>query len=297
MKIGLSVRVDGPLPTVLQEIEDAATAGFAGVWIGEINLWDPLTVFAALGGRAPGIELGTAVVAVPPRHPLTLASQVLTTQAATGGRLALGLGMSHRFVVQERYGLPFDRPARRVREFLDVLEPVLDGAEARAVGATVVGFGGVGAPGATRPPVLLAAHGPRMLALAGERADGVITLWSRPDYVAEHVVPAVTAAGRAPRIVLGVNACVTSDPDAARRDVAERLAVASTLPSYRETLDRQGAAGIEDTILAGDESVVAEEVRRFAEAGVTDLVLFPSGPTADHDRTTAFFAELARSAR
>ncbi|GAA1852093.1 TIGR03564 family F420-dependent LLM class oxidoreductase [Pseudonocardia ailaonensis] len=291
----MSVHGGASLPRVLEEIEDAAAAGFAGVWLGELTLWDPLTVFAALGERAPGVELGTAVMAVPPRHPLALAAQVLTTQAATGGRLSLGLGMSHRFVVEEGYGLPFDRPVRRVREFLDVLDPVLDGREAQVRGETVVGVGGVGAPGASRPPVLLAAHGPRMLALAGERADGVITLWTRPGFLAEYVVPAVTAAGRAPRILVGVNACVTADPDAARRDVAERLAVASGLPSYRETLDRQGATGIEDTILAGDEAVVAAEVRRFAEAGATDLVLFPSGPEADRARTLEVFGDLARA--
>jgi F420-dependent oxidoreductase-like protein len=299
MEIGLAVYGTAPLPDVLAQIEQTATAGFASAWLGEIGSWDPLTAFAALGATAPEIELGTAVMATFARHPLAMAAQALTTQAATGGRLSLGLGPSHQVVVEGRLGLVWDRPLLRVREYLDVLQPVLGGAEVDVSGTTTSARGGVTAPGAGPPPVLLAAHGPRMLALAGERTDGAITLWARPPYIADFIVPTVTAAagGKARRIVAGVNACVTADPDGARRDVAERLAAAAALPSYRGSLDRQGLGGLEDTVVAGDESDVAAAVHRYAEAGATELVLFPSGPPADRARTIAVFAQLAREAR
>jgi len=298
MEIGLAVDGTAPLPDVLGQIERAATAGFATAWLGEVFGWDPLTVLAALGGGAPGIRLGTAVMTTFPRHPLALAAQALTTQAATGGRLSLGVGPSHQPIVEGRLGMVWDPPLLRVREYLDVLQPVLGGAEVDVRGATTAAAGAVSAPGAERPPVLLSAQGPKMLALAGERTDGAITLWARPRHVADFVVPTVTAAagGRTPRIVVGVIACVTADPEGARRDVAERLAAAASLPSYRGSLDQQGLGGLEDAVVAGDESVVADAVRRYAEAGVTELVLSPSGEAADHARTIAVFAQLARDA-
>jgi F420-dependent oxidoreductase-like protein len=296
MQIGLAVDGAAALPDVLGQIEQAAAAGFATAWMGEVGGWDPLVVFAALGSRAPGIGLGTAVMATIARHPLAMAAQALTTQAATGNRLTLGLGPSHRVVAEGRLGLAWDRPLLRVREYLDVLQPVLRGSEVQVRGETTGATGGVLAPGAGEPSVLLAAHGPQMLALAGARTDGVITLWARPRYIADFIVPAVTAdaSGPRPRIVVGVNACVTVDPEAARREVGERLAAAAALPSYRSSLDRQGLDGLEDTVVAGDESVVADAVRHYAEAGATELVLFASGAPTDRARTIAVFADLAR---
>ncbi|WP_433296645.1 TIGR03564 family F420-dependent LLM class oxidoreductase [Pseudonocardia sp. CA-142604] len=300
MRIGLSIEGSAPLPEVLARIERAAADGFARAWLSDVGGWDPLTALAALGERAPGIEVGTAVTQLFGRHPLLLAGQVLTAQAAVGGRLTLGVAPSHQMVVEQRLGLPWDRPVSRVQEHLDVLVPLLQGKDVEFHGRTVTAAGGVDAPGATPTAVLLAAHGPRMLTLAGERADGVLTLWARPDLVADYIVPTVTtaAAGRAaPRVVVGLNATVTADPDRARRYVAEHLALAATLPSYRGSLDRQGAAGLEDVIVAGDEKDVEAAVRRYADAGATELVLLSSGPQDDRARTIAFFADLARRAR
>lgn len=126
----------------------------------------------------------------------------------------------------------------------------------------------------------------------------MITLWARPEYVAGFVVPGVEAGltpGRpAPRIVVGLTAGVTADPDTLLADAAETFALGSSMPSYRGTLDRQGAGGIEDMIIAGDEDAVVAEVERHADAGVTDLILFPSGSPADRERTVALFGRLAR---
>ncbi|MEU7818244.1 TIGR03564 family F420-dependent LLM class oxidoreductase [Pseudonocardia sp. NPDC049154] len=297
MQIGLWIDEFRPLPEVVEAIEKAAAAGFARAWIGERGGWDPLTVLAAVGDRAPGIGLGTAVTTTVPRHPLTLAAQALTTQAAVGNRLTLGIGPSHGPLVEGRYGLPWDRPGRHVREYVDVLVPVLAGREAEVHGEALTAVGGVTAPGATPPPLLLAAHGPRMLRLAGARADGVLTTWTTPRAVGEEVVPAVTtaAAGRpAPQVVAGVVASLTADPDGTRSWVAETFAPADGLPSYRDSVRRQGLGGVADTVIAGDEGTLEAAVRAFADAGATELQLIPAGPPADRERTIAFVASLAR---
>ncbi|WP_329087139.1 TIGR03564 family F420-dependent LLM class oxidoreductase [Streptosporangium sp. NBC_01469] len=300
MDIGLSSYGAAPIPELLTEIERAAADGFSRFWLGEHGGWDPLTVFAALGDRAPGIEVATSVVGTYPRHPLALAAQALTTHAATGGRLTLGVGPSHAPVVEGRYGLTWQPPVQHTREILDVLGRVLRGEEVEVRGQVVTAVGGVAAPGVTPPSLLLAANGPRMLALAGEQADGALTMWTTPRFLDEVVVPTVTtaAAGRAaPRIVVGLLASVTSDVDGTRERVDAGFRQAATLPTFRALLDRQGSAGPADTLVAGDEAAVEKAVGRFADAGATELIIFPVGLPEDQGRTVALSADLARRHR
>jgi len=299
MQIGMWIDEERPLPAVVDAVVDAERRGFARAFLGQRVGWDPLTAIAAVGHRAPRIGLGTAVVVTWSRHPLTLAAEALTAQAAVRGRLTLGIGPSHQPIVEGRYGGRWERPGRHVEEHLDVLRPALRGEAVDVHGDTVTAVGALTAPGASAPPLLLAAHGPRMLRLAGEKADGVITTWTDVRGVAEHVVPAVraAAAGRPdPQVVVGVIATLTDDPDAARAHAAEAFGMAGELPSYRRSLDRAGLAGPEDTVLAGDESQLEKAVRRFADAGATELQLCPVGPPAERARTIEFFSELARSA-
>jgi F420-dependent oxidoreductase-like protein len=296
MQIGLWIDDEKPLPEVVEEVVDAERRGFARAWFGQRTGWEPLTAIAAVGDRAPRIGLGTAVVVTWSRHPLTLAAEALTAQAAVRGRLTLGIGPSHQPIVEGRFGLPWHRPGRHVEEHVDVLRPALRGEPVEVHGETVTAVGGLTAPGAPAPPLLLAAHGPRMLRLAGEKADGVITTWTDARGVAAHVVPAVraAAAGRPdPQVVVGVIATVTHDPEAARAHVASAFGVAGDLPSYRRSLDQAGLAGPEDTILAGTEAELEKAVRRFADAGATEVQLCAVGPAAERARTIEFFGELA----
>jgi F420-dependent oxidoreductase-like protein len=232
------------------------------------------------------------------RHPLTLAAEALTAQAAVQGRLTLGIGPSHQPIVESRFGYRWQRPGLHVEEYVDVLSPALRGDPVDVRGETVTAAGRLTVPAAPAPPLLIAAHGPRLLRLAGERADGVITTWTDARSVAENVVPAVraAAAGRPdPRVAVGVIATLTDDPDAARAHVAQTFGMAGDLPSYRRSLDQAGLAGPEDTILAGNEAELEKAVRRFADAGATELQLAPMGSPAEQERTIEFFGELARS--
>jgi F420-dependent oxidoreductase-like protein len=232
------------------------------------------------------------------RHPLTLAAEALTAQAAVQGRLTLGIGPSHQPIVEGRFGYRWQRPGQHVAEYTDVLSPALRGDAVDVRGETVTAAGRLTVPATPAPPLLIAAHGPRLLRLAGERADGVITTWTDARSVAENVVPAVraAAAGRPdPQVVVGVIATVTDDPDAARAHVAQAFGMAGDLPSYRRSLDQAGLAGPEDTILAGNEAELEKAVRRFADAGATELQVCPAGPPAEQERTIEFFGGLARS--
>jgi F420-dependent oxidoreductase-like protein len=297
MRIGVWIDGDQPFDDVVAGIERAGELGFARAWLGQTFGWDPLTVLAAVGPRAAGIELGTAIVPTWPKHPLAMAAQALTTQAAVGGRLVLGVGPSHRPLMEGPFGVRWDHPGQHVEDYLRVLVPALAGEQVAVRGESLSSTGGLALPVAVpRPTVLLSAHGPRLLRLAGEVADGALTTWVQADALAEHVVPAVTraAAGRpAPEVVVGVVASLTDDPDAARAHVGEVMGAANGLPSYRRTMDRDGAAGPQDMLLAGDEAQLEREVRRFADAGATELQLCAIGPPHERARTVEFFASLA----
>jgi F420-dependent oxidoreductase-like protein len=296
MRIGLWIDGDQPVDGVLAGIERAAELGYARAWLGQSFGWDPLTVLAALGTRAGGIGVGTAIVPTWPKHPLAMAAQALTTQAAIGGRLTLGVGPSHQPLMEGPFGVRWERPGRHVEEYLRVLGPALAGAAVDVAGESLSSTGALALPAPVeRPPLLLSAHGPRLLRLAGELADGALTTWVTARALAEHVVPAVNkaAAGRpAPQVVVGVVASLTDDPDAAQAYVADTMGLAGDLPSYRRAMDRDGLAGPQDTVLAGDEAELARAVRRFADAGATEFQLCPVGPPAERDRTVEFFAAL-----
>jgi alkanesulfonate monooxygenase SsuD/methylene tetrahydromethanopterin reductase-like flavin-dependent oxidoreductase (luciferase family) len=115
--------VDG----VLSEIDAAASAGFSRVWVPQLQpaagvaSWDALTLLALGGMRTPDIELATGVVVAYTQHPLALARQALTVSAGLRGRLILGVGVSHRFLVSDMFGYSYSAPAAFLREYLQVL--------------------------------------------------------------------------------------------------------------------------------------------------------------------------------
>lgn len=297
MRIGLSLgEAGGPdeLRNLRDQIARAADDGFSSAWLSNIFGLDALTALAVAGSQVPGIELGTSVVPVYPRHPAALAQQALTVNAALAGRLALGVGLSHKVVIEDMYGYSFDRPARYMREYLSVLVPLLRGEQVAFEGETLTARIGLTTPGAGDLPVLVAALAPRMLKLAGELADGTVLWMTGPKTVAEHIAPAVTEAARnagrpAPRIVCVLPICVTDDAEGARAKAAELFALYGELPSYRAVLDREGAAGPADVAIVGDEESVSARVGALAEAGVTDFV---AAVFAEGRRTREFLKTL-----
>jgi 5,10-methylenetetrahydromethanopterin reductase len=305
MRIGTMVAEPGGADTLTKITDDlkaAADDGYVSAWMSNIFGLEALTALAVAGSRVPGIDFGTAVVPTYPRHPAVLAQQALTASLAVGGRLILGIGLSHQIVIQDMYGYSFDKPARHMREYLAVLLPLLAGETADFDGETVHAHIGLSVPrSGTKVPVLLAALAPRMLRLAGEEADGTVLWMTGPSTVRDYVVPAITAAAAAagrpsPRVVCMLPVCVTGDPAQARTDADRVLAIYGQLPSYRAMLDKEGAAGPGDVAIVGDEESVAAQITALADAGVTDFVaaVYTSGDRAT--RTRAFLASYIAGA-
>ncbi len=303
MQIGVSLREAGPGPDPLGALENqikaAADAGFASAWLANIFGLDALTALAVAGRHVPGIELGTAVVPTYPRHPAALAQQAITAHLALGERLALGIGTSHKVVVEGSFGYSFDRPARHMREYLEVLLPLLKEGKVHSEGETITARYQVTGPRPSRPPsVLLAALAPRMLELAGTYADGTILWMTGPVTVRDHIAPAIgaaaAAAGRpAPRIICTLPVCVTGDVEGARARADAVFAIYGKLPSYRAMLDREGAASPSAVALIGTAEEVEDRIRAMAEVGVTDFVASEFSKGADATSTRALLSRLA----
>ncbi len=305
MKIGLSLSEPPPsgdvLGALVQSVQLAHDDGFASVWMANIFGLDALTALAVAGSRVPDIELGTAVVPTYPRHPGALAQQALTVQAAVGGRLALGIGLSHQVVIEGMYGMSFDKPARHMREYLEVLLPLLRSGRVSYEGETYTTRMGLSRASEHEVPVYLAAMAPRMLHLAGAVADGTILWMTGPSTVESHVVPklaeAAAEAGRpAPRVVCVLPVAVTDDPEGSRAYADKAFSVYNDLPSYRAMLDLEGAAGPGDVAIVGDEDAVGEQIEALAGIGVTDFVAGSFATGDDAERTRALLSGLARKA-
>ena len=292
MRIGVfgGITANGPIDRIVDEARAAAEDGFATFWLPQIFGVDALIALAIVGREVPRIELGTAVVPTYPRHPAVLAQQALTAQAAAGGRLALGIGLSHQLVIEGMYGYSFEKPLRHLREYLEILVPLVRGEPAAFDGETQHAHVAVDVQGATPCPVLVAALGPQMLELAGRVADGTVTWMTGPGTIEGHIVPTITKAAQragraAPRVGVGLPVCVTADVDAARERAARTFEMYGRLPSYRAMLDREGAEGPADVAVVGDEDQVRSQVEHLAAVGATDFVANVFGSSEERRRT------------
>lgn len=300
MRIGTSLAEPrGPLAlsSLREQLLLAVDDGFDSAWMANIFGLEALTALAVAGHGVPGIEIGTAVIPTYPRHPAVMAQQALTTALALEGRLTLGIGLSHKIVIEDMYGYGFDTPARHMSEYLSVLLPLLTGEPASFEGTTLKASIGLTVPMNGDVPVLLAALGPRMLKLAGQRTAGTILWMTGPSTVRDYIAPTISAAaaeaGRpAPRIVCILPVCVTDDADRARARAARIFEIYGQLPSYRAMLDREGAGGPADVAIVGDEEMVAAQIAALADCGVTDFVAGDFAADADRARTRNLLKSL-----
>ena len=307
MRIGLFIGEATGARTSVDDLLASARAaeaqGFATGWVPHIP-WslDGLTAVALAGQATSRIELGTAVMPTYSRHPLAMAQQALSAQAAANGRVALGIGPSHAVVIEGMYGLEYERPAAHTREYVEFLRAAFAGTgyvshhgEFFRVDAMLV------VPGAEPPmPILVAALAPLMLRLAGELTDGTITYWANEQAIGDHVVPRITkaadGAGRpVPRVVAGVPVAVVADPDAARERAAQVFTAYEAIPTYQRILGRSGDAAPADVAVIGTETQVVARLRAFADAGATDLCAAPMGLDDDRDASARRTVELLAS--
>jgi F420-dependent oxidoreductase-like protein len=276
--------------------QQASDSGATTYWLPRLLGLDPIVTLAVVASQVPGLGLGAGVVPVQTMHPTTLAQQALTLSVASGGRFTLGVGLSHRPVVEGMWGLAFDRPITRMSEYLDALLPLLSEGHVAARGETVTAIGSVDIDG---PPVsvLVAALGPQMLRLAGRRAEGTLTWMVGPETLAALTVPTVRAAaeeaGRPePAVIAGFPVCVTDDRARALERAAARYQLYGRLPSYRAMLDREGAGGPADVAVVGSAVEVGERLAELVEIGVTGVAVSLFGSRAEREETWRLLSDL-----
>lgn len=314
MRIGLMVGSDKErsradrLAGLIDDGVAAEADGFTAFWMPQVpGYLDAMTAVALIGQATDRIEIGTAVVPIQTRHPMIMAQQALTTQVACGGRFTLGIGPSHHWIVNSQLGLPYDRPARLMRDYLAVLDASFAGPGAVDVdNENYCVHSPVDVTDGLEMPVLLSALGPTMLQLAGERAGGTILWMADERAIGDHVVPRITAAAGAarrpaPRIVAGVPVALCShrEIDDARGYASEVLGHADFSPNYVRLLQHGDAQDVGDTMAVGDEAAVLDRLRRYRDAGVTDLAvrIVPLGKdigerTESRRRTQEFLSSL-----
>jgi F420-dependent oxidoreductase-like protein len=264
---------------------------------------DALTALTIAGGVTDRIELGTAVVPTLPRHPLALAQQALSVQAACQGRLTLGIGPSHPIVIEQMHGLSYERPFSTTAEYVEVLTKAFTGGgRVRFEGASYRVDAPLAVPGGAPVRLLLAALGPKMLHLAGAHTSGTITWMADERAIGGHVAPRVNAAaheaGRpAPRIVAGLPIAVCDDEREGRDAAARAFAVYGTIPTYQRILAVGDSADLSEVCVVGTEAQVTGRLERLRDAGVTDFaaVVFTVGGDrgASWRRTCELLSSLA----
>jgi 5,10-methylenetetrahydromethanopterin reductase len=298
MKVGIMVgEGSGAEPELCGLLERGRLAELHGLdtaWIADIGL-DAITLAAILGTATNRIEIGTAAVPIFTRHPVAMIKQANTAQLACEGRFTLGAGLAHKLMVEDMWGLSYDKPAKHMRAYLEVIAPALRGEpvqiknEFHQIDLSLLPPIKVGAT-----PILIAALGPMMLRIAGEHTGGTITWATGPKTLCDHIVPLITSsaerAGREPpRIVAGMPVLLTKNVDQAREMAKSIFAVYAQVPSYRAMLDREGVNGLEDLAIIGSEIELRAGIDRLASAGVTDLCVFPFETEAGEIQRTIEF--------
>jgi len=295
MQIGIT-GFDPTIDGLQRNLEEAAEQGFPSYWVPQIFGLDALTAFA-VAGRDVDIRIGTAVIPTYPRHPMMLAQQALTTQAAINGRLELGIGLSHKPVVEGMWGISFDKPVGHLRDYLNVLMPLLHDRRVSYGGEYVTGRGEITPPPAAAPPVLVAALGPQMLKLTGRVADGTITWMTGPKTLADLTVPTISEAAAdagqpAPQIIASFPVCVTDDVASARERAAKEFEIYGQLPSYRSMLDHEGLEGPADLAIISSAAEVHDRVSALAGAGVTTMTAAAFGSAGELEATRQAMIDL-----
>ncbi|SDX84778.1 F420-dependent oxidoreductase, MSMEG_4879 family [Saccharopolyspora shandongensis] len=311
MRIGVALPTDhtslsgeaNSVDALIDQVKELAVAGLASAWFTQRFDHDAITMAALAAREVPGIDVGTAVVPIYPRHPIALSMQAQTAQAAGHGRFALGVGLSIKSFVEQTYGIAPHPRVRHLREYLAALRELLESGSVDLSGETLVARTTLPAsvPGARpRVPVLVAAAGDLTLRAAAELADGALPILSGPRTLAEYTVPTLRryaeAAGRPePRIAVIVSGVVTSDVAGARARAEQNMAYYGTVPSYRAALDREGIDNPADLVAIGDEESIAKQAAEYFEAGATELIYTQTaiGSAADERRTWKLLGELA----
>jgi len=304
MRIGLMAGATAATGDSLDSISAFAKMAeakkFNTVWLANIFGLDAITTLSIIGRETSEIELGTAVTPSYPRHPSAMAQQALTASVACNGRFSLGVGLSHKLVIEDFLGMSYEKPARHMREYLEVLSPLLKGEAVSFDGQQYSTHLALDVPEAKHIPLLIAALGPTMLKLAGSIADGTTTWMVGTQTLESYIIPTMKAAALAanrpaPRIVAGLPIALTDDVVFAKEKIAKDLEIYGMMPSYRAMLDKENAAGPADIALVGDRNSLKDGIARLRDIGVTDFnaAIIPVAEGVFEDTVEFLQSELA----
>ncbi|MEU0494880.1 LLM class F420-dependent oxidoreductase [Mycobacterium sp. NPDC006124] len=267
---------------VVEQARRAFEMGVRRIWLPQRFDYDAISLAGHVGAAVPGLGVGTFVVPINPRHPLIVAMLAQTAQAASHGNFSLGLGLGAKAVEQQAFGTSWANPAGRLREHLEVLQSIFTTGAVDYHGdeLTAAPEWPVATPGGAPVPLYVAAMGPRALRVTGELADGTLPYLAGPRTLTEFIVPTISeaaaAAGRAaPKIIAAVPVMLSDDADAAYELASAELAFYESIPSYARVIEREGVTRAADVAAVGQEEAVRAQLRRYLDAGATDLVLSP----------------------
>ena len=303
-----------PATGTVRLAEIAEQRGFAAVWKGESNSTDPLVLLSAMAARTSTIKLGTAVYHVFGRSPVTLGIQAATFNDLSDGRLLLGIGVANKNIASW-HGGTFDRPIRRIREYVEAVRAVATGERAEYNGEIFQTgkFKLSWKPRYGETKIFLAGLGDQMTRLAGRIADGVVVNMANPARIREivaNVREGAIEAGRDPsklEYIIKVRVCMNPDIELARTKLKQVLTFYNLADHYRDMIAQMGfaeessrirtayeqggfkaaQAEVTDSLLDGLPTIAAtsaEEVRErvqpYIEAGATRLII-PYVPVTD----------------
>ena len=308
MALALFIDVGRSLDEAVKRVQLAEKLGYDEVWQSQLPYTrDTTVVMSAYAVATTRVGLGTGVLPIYTRHPTAMAQMAATLDELSGGRFRLGIGVSHRATVEGMWGLKLERPVEAMAEYLEIVTSLIRSGSASVEGKFFTARANYAAPHREDMPVMISALNPRMLGLAGEKADGAVLWMCSPAYIEKEVVPRVKAgretAGKSFEgfaIVAPVPASLTSDP-AAGRDVFRRsVQMYASLPFYRKMMDASGFAAelergeisdamVDELAVIGDAKTIREAIRRCRDAGAT--VVGP-GPFSGHEGAAGFDATV-----
>jgi F420-dependent oxidoreductase-like protein len=314
MATGCFISTGRSLPEAVERVKLAESLGFESVYVTHVAGRESLTVLTVYAQATSRIRLGTGVVPIYTRTPATMAQTAATIDELSGGRLTLGLGVSHRPVVEGWHGQTIDRPVAEMREYATIVRSILSGEPPPPGEKWQTGFQLLGIEKRPQLPIYIAALSPAMLRLAGEIGDGVVLWLCNPRYIAEVVVPEVRAgreqAGKRLEgfdIVAAVPGAVTDDRAAAYEAMRHDLIPYFGLPFYRAMIERTGfaedissydaAAGhleamkaaisdgfLDELTAVGSDQEVRDGLARYRDAGAASPCIGPI-PKTEFERT------------
>jgi coenzyme F420-dependent oxidoreductase len=258
--VHLPVAAQSGVDRLVDYARRAESDGYDRVWLPETWGRDAVTVLTVLAERTDSVGLGSSILPVYSRSPALVGQTAATLQEVSNGRFRLGIGPSGPAVIENWHGIEFQRPLRRTREYVEIVERVLSGerVEYRGKCFELSGFRLRGAPPDPPPSVDAAGLGPKAVELAGRFADGWHAIVFTPDGIRDRLEDLRRGADlgdRDPsevRTTLSLTCCALEDRDRARRLAREHVAfyVGGMGSYYRDSLARQGYEEEGDEIAA-----------------------------------------------